>query len=154
MTKITVQLEHADQPGVIKLMQLSDQIAGQLYPDSERQTFDARTFSAPNILIFLARTENGVAAGCCTLHLKTDRTAEMKRLTVEPHFRKLGIGKALLTSAINAAKMKDLMSIQLEVGIKNLAAQAIYQSAGFQHRGPFGSHKLSPSSRFMERLCN
>lgn len=150
MTEIIVKPERTDQPDVEALIRFSDQIASALYPDGDRQPFSAKSLFSPDIVTLLARTADGQAAGCCLLHLKADNTGELKRMIVYPHFRKLGVGKTLVASVCDVAMARKIKSIQLEVGIKNVAGQSVYQNAGFQKRGPFGDHKASPESYFME----
>ena len=71
-------------------------------------------------------------------------------MIVYPSFRKLGVGKALVSSLFDVAYEKGILLLLLEVGIRNVAAKYMYQNAGFRERGPFENHKASTNSRFME----
>lgn len=150
MTRITVRPEAADQPDVVDLMRLSDQVAAKLYPSNGRLPFDVKTMVSENIVVMVARADNGLVAGCCSLFCAGTKTVELKRMIVDPDHRNLGVGKSLVASACDFAKRKGIKLMQLEVGSKNSAAQAIYEGAGFIDRGPFASHKASQMSRFME----
>jgi len=132
-------------------MRLSDKVAFELYPGSNRRPFDTKTLASPDVVVLVARTHDGTAAGCCSLFMGANNTAELKRMIVRPRFRGIGVAEALLASLCDVAAANAITTIQLEVGIKNAAAQKIYQLAGFRDRGPFAKHKASPDSRFMEK---
>jgi len=153
MTQIVVNTERADQPDVEAFMLLSDKIAAELYPESARRPSGDANLASPDVLILLARSSSGSAAGCCALHLKLDNTGELKRMVVNPNFRERGVGKALVAAVCELAEARGLKSIQLEVGVRNVAAYSIYKSAGFETREPFGDHSASLMSHFMERSC-
>jgi putative acetyltransferase len=69
---------------------------------------------------------------------------------VVPEARGRGIGRALLTKIEDAWRCR-VETLRLETGIKQDAAIRLYESAGFQHRGPFGSYRDDPHSVFMEK---
>ena len=54
---------------------------------------------------------------------------------VRPDWRGRGIGKALLTSTLDAARTLALSRIELEVYAANAVARALYQSRGFVEEG-------------------
>jgi len=150
LTRITVKPESADQPDVADLLRLSDQVAAKLYPNNGRQPFDVKKLFTPDIVVLVARTENGCSAGCCALLVSENETIELKRMIVSPKYRNWGVGKSFVAFALNLASTSGMTAVQLEVGRKNSAAQAMYLGAGFKDRGPFADHKDSPMSRFME----
>ncbi|MFT5796560.1 MAG: putative acetyltransferase [Candidatus Azotimanducaceae bacterium] len=150
MTEIIVKPEPADQPDVEALMRLSDKVAAELYPYDARPSFDFIALASSGMVMFVARTTNGTAAGCCALILNAKNIGEIKRMIVHPSFRKLGVGKALVSSLFDVAHARGITLLLLEVGIRNVAAQYMYQNAGFRERGPFANHNASTSSRFME----
>ena len=63
ITKIIVKPEPADQPDVEALMRLSVKLAAELYPYDARPSFDFKAFASSGMVMFVARTTNGTAAG-------------------------------------------------------------------------------------------
>ena len=150
MTEIIVKPEPADQPDVEALMRLSDKVAAELYPCDARPSFDFKALASSGLVMFVATSTNGTAAGCCALILNAKNTGEIKRMIVHSSFRKLGGGKALVSSLFDVAYEKGILLLLLEVGIRNVATKYMYQNAGFRERRPFANHKASTNSRFME----
>ncbi len=65
----------------------------------------------------------------------TERQAWIMDISIAPHYRGKGLGKALLLMAINAAHAHSYPSIGLMVTIGSVRAQALYRSLGFEDFG-------------------
>jgi ribosomal-protein-alanine N-acetyltransferase len=61
--------------------------------------------------------------------------AEILSLGVPPNWRKAGIGRALLTAALNQVQEKGANKVFLEVGKDNPAAVALYTDMAFKQVG-------------------
>lgn len=61
--------------------------------------------------------------------------AEIANIAVSPCFRRMGIGKALMTEGLRAMRGEGCDSFFLEVRESNRAAQALYTSLGFAESG-------------------
>ncbi|HEY0244967.1 MAG TPA: GNAT family N-acetyltransferase [Mucilaginibacter sp.] len=57
-------------------------------------------------------------------------------LFVNEQYRKQGIGKQLIDTAIDFAKNNDAKYVQLETAIDNYNAQHLYEAIGFLKQGP------------------
>jgi GNAT superfamily N-acetyltransferase len=57
---------------------------------------------------------------------------EIKRMYVDPSFRKIGAGRAILQSLINAAKETGYKKVRLDSPKFMEAAHALYRSVGFK----------------------
>lgn len=148
---LSVKVESPRQGDVEALLQLSDAVAASLYPGEYRRPLNPDTLSAPHISLFVARTDDLAAAGCCALFDGDDGTAELKRMIVDQRLRQRGVGKALLQAVEVAASSNGIHLILMEVGTRNTDGQNLYRSAGYRERGPFGSYKPSPISLFFEK---
>lgn len=148
--QFSIMAEIADQIDVENLMQISDEVAARLYPGEYRRPLNSKTLAADNIIVLMARDHNGKAAGCCVLFIHQDATGELKRMIVNPRYRQKGIGVYLVQAVLTTAQNKCIDLVQLEVGIKNIEAQALYTKMGFTKRDAFGSYKPSAISIFME----
>jgi putative acetyltransferase len=148
---LTVSEETSRQKEVAELLRQSDAVAARLYPGEYRRPLNPETLAAPGIAVFVARDEEGRAAGCCALFDSGDGTAELKRMIVDERFRGRGVGRALLDGVEAAAIAKGLRAVRMEVGIRNTEAQAMYRRAGYGERAAFGAYKPSPISLFFEK---
>lgn len=61
--------------------------------------------------------------------------AEILTLAVDPHFRRAGVGVALVTSAGVAALARGAERMHLEVAEDNIAARALYSKLGYEEVG-------------------
>jgi amino-acid N-acetyltransferase len=57
-----------------------------------------------NIRDYYVAGEDGAVAGCCALHVSWRDLAEVKSLAVHPDYAGIGVGKALLTAALDEAR--------------------------------------------------
>lgn len=149
---LTVREESPRQAVVAALLRQSDALAAALYPGEYRRPLNPETLAAPGIRLFVARTAEGVATGCCALFEDGEGGAELKRMIVDAGCRQRGVGGALLRAVEAAAVAHGIRRIRMEVGIRNADGQALYRRAGYTERGPFGAYAPSPISLFFEKL--
>ncbi len=69
------------------------------------------------------------------IYWQLPKEADIHNLAVHPSHRRRGIGRSLLTTAIDGAKGQGSDRVTLEVRKSNQAAQQLYQSLGFEERG-------------------
>jgi putative acetyltransferase len=148
---VTVEQEDPRQDAVVTLLKQSEALAALLYPNEWRRPLTPDTLAVPGIVLFIARDDDHVAAGCCALIEMGSGEAELKRMIVDGQFRRRGVGMALLRALEVAAIAMGIHRILMEVGVRNTDGQALYRRAGYTERGPFGSHRPSPVSLFFEK---
>ncbi len=148
--QMTVAIEPPEQPAVATLLQKSDAVAARLYPGAFRQPLNPATLSRPDITLFVARDPDGQALGCAALRDLGDGASELKRMIVDPDYAGQGVGRHLVTAILHSARERGNRSVMLEVGIRNVEARRLYESAGFQARGPFGRYEQTAIATFME----
>ena len=70
--------------------------------------------------------------------------AYLEELYVVPHRRGQGLGRALLEAAMEHARERGAARIDLNTSVSDVAARALYESAGFTNRegGPEGPPML------------
>jgi ribosomal protein S18 acetylase RimI-like enzyme len=66
-------------------------------------------------------------------------TAVVDDFYVRPEARGEGLGKAALAAARRACEELGMRAMRVEVGVDDIAAQAVYRSAGFE---PLRGHRL------------
>jgi putative acetyltransferase len=147
---LTVGPETPRQAEVLNLLQQSDAYSASLYPMEGRRPLSPAALSAPGVHFLVARL-GGAAVGCCALIEQGDGTGELKRMIVAESARQQGVGRALMAAVEAAAIRRGLHLIQMEVGARSTGAQVLYRQTGYRDRGPFGTHRLSPHSIFLEK---
>ena len=102
------------------------------------QSFDSEIdnplykYSAPTGALFIA-TYHATPVGCIALQpLPKAGTCEMKRLYVDPEYRKLGIGDALVKALLQEAKELDYTLMKLDTLERLQAAIKLYQKFEFE----------------------
>jgi putative acetyltransferase len=87
-------------------------------------------YAPPRGGIWLA-IANGDAVGCVALRPLTSRAAEVKRMFVDAEWRGVGVGRALLSTLIDGARVRGYETLRLGTLADMNAAQALYRSLGF-----------------------
>ena len=88
----------------------------------------------PEKTAFLAYVSDRVA-GELVMRKNWNRLGLVEWIAVDRNFRRIGIGKALISHAIRWAKDKNLPGIMLETQDTNVGACRFYESCGFVLKG-------------------
>jgi len=89
--------------------------------------------SGPGVFCLLTEA-HGAVTGMIICRTVADE-AEIITVAVDPALRRSGIGRALVTAAVGAAKAQGALDVFLEVAIDNHAALRLYHQAGFDQAG-------------------
>lgn len=122
-------------------------------PPESVHTLDLDALRQPEISFWVVWDEDK-AAGCVALKQHADDWAEIKSMRTSNHYRGKGVGKLLLEHVLLQASERGYQCLRLETGSEPFFAPArnIYQSYGFEVRGPFADYTNDPNSVFMEKL--
>ena len=145
---MTIAIELPDQPEVIALIAELDAYQDTLYPPESRHALDLTALGQPNVLFAVARDNAGRAIGCGAIVLYPE-FGEIKRMYVSPHGRGRGVAKKLLALLESQAIGSGCKLLKLET--YQHEALALYASAGYERRGPFGDYTNDPLSVFMQK---
>ncbi|MGW0672568.1 GNAT family N-acetyltransferase [Streptomyces sp. NPDC002746] len=91
----------------------------------------ASQFEPPRGLFLLVQNEGGHALGCGGWRSLGTQTAEIKRMYVRPEARARSLGREILLRLEADAKLQGATSMQLETGVANTAALALYHALGY-----------------------
>lgn len=147
---MTIALESPDQPEVIALIAELDAYQDTLYPPESRHSLDLASLKQPNVLFAVARDNTGHAIGCGAVVLCPE-FGEIKRMYVSPRGRRQSVAKKLLALLESQAIGSGCKLLKLETGPYQHEALALYASAGYERRGPFGDYTNDPLSVFMQK---
>ena len=147
---LEIEVESPRQAEIALLIRQSDDYLAGLYPPTSRHGIDLEALAAPNIRLLVARID-GRAVGCVGFALGAPGEAEVKRLFVLPAARGRGIGRALMAELEARAAAAGVGLVQLETGVKQPEALALYRALGYVERGPFGAYRPDPLCLFMEK---
>lgn len=96
-------------------------------------------------LIVLVHEQEPV--GCIGLRQIEPGVGEIKRMYIEPAYRKGGLGRALLESALNLARDKGFSRLLLDTRRDLKAANALYERFGFKDTKDYNQNPRA--ERFM-----
>lgn len=86
----------------------------------------------------MVAVDDGVVVGWCDIRAK-ERAAQahcgMLGMGIVPGYRDRGIGRQLITAALEAARSAGLHRVELDAHGDNLRAIALYEKVGFVHEG-------------------
>jgi GNAT superfamily N-acetyltransferase len=124
---VTIEETAPDDPRLIPLLTALRAELDSLYPEE-------RSFPSPQVrqgAAYLLATVGGEVAGCCALQPLDDGWSEVKRMYVAPDHRGQGIAGVLMAAVERLAAERGYERIKLETGVRQPAAIAVYQRAGF-----------------------
>jgi putative acetyltransferase len=104
----------------------------------------------PGGALFLGRVD-GVVAGCVALRPGPRGAAELKRLFVRRRFRGVGLGRALVTEAMRAARAVPYRAIVLDTLPEMADARRLYLRLGFRECAAYGGPSV-PGMRYFRLL--
>ncbi len=95
---------------------------------------------------FVVAYLDGAAVGCGAVRRLDERTAELKRMYVEPSARGQGIGRAIVEALEREAHRLGVTRVVLETGTRLAPAIRLYESLGYSPIPLFGEYLASPET--------
>ena len=144
MNEVILAISPSD---IIAVRGLFEQYAASLGIDLGFQHFESELsslpgdYTAPRGALFLARAD-GSPVGCIGLRPFSESIGELKRLYVIPDSRGSGHARALVSSAIAAARRIGYSELVLDTLASMRPAIALYESFGFKQSAPYYTNPL------------
>jgi GNAT superfamily N-acetyltransferase len=104
---------------------------------------------APPRGMFLVAEVDGVAAGCGAWRAVAAETAEIKRVYVEPAFRRRGIAQVVVRTLERAAARAGHRSVVLNTGRQQPEAVALYEAMGYVPVAGYGPYACAKDAIFL-----
>jgi putative acetyltransferase len=146
---VRIELADPGSPEARSLIAELDEYSERLYPPESNHLVPAEELRRPNVAFLLAWL-GAETVGCGALVDHAGQYGELKRVYVRPPWRRGGVARAILGELFGQARSRGLRILRLETGNAQPEALALYERAGFRHRGPFGHYREDPLSLFME----
>lgn len=145
-----IDLDDLSRPEIHALLEEHLRGMHELSPPESVHALDLAKLRQPDIT-FWSAWDGALLLGCGALKELDPRHGEVKSMRTPNALRRRGAGRALLATIIDTARQRGYGRLSLETGTGPgfLAAQQLYQSAGFTYCGPFGNYVEDPYSTFM-----
>ena len=95
-------------------------------------------------------------AGCCALRaldaVDYPNACEMKRLYVRPGFRRAGVGRQLVETILDCARMANYDCVLLDTLDEMESARALYQDLGFEEIPPYYHNPIEGAHYLLVKL--
>jgi ribosomal protein S18 acetylase RimI-like enzyme len=153
---LDIQKVTTEGPAFESIKSLFKAYLGELNEDLCFQSFDSEIdnplykYSAPTGALFIAYY-NAIPIGCIALQpLQEPQTCEMKRLYVDPEYRNLKIGDALVKTLLQEAQSLRYTTMKLDTLERLQAAINLYLKFGFETVTAYYDNPL-PSVVYMQK---
>lgn len=153
---LDIQKVITEGPALESIKSLFKAYLTELNEDLCFQSFDSEIdnplykYSAPTGALFIAYY-NAIPVGCIALQpLQEPQTCEMKRLYVDPEYRNLKIGNALVKALLQEAQSLGYTTMKLDTLERLQAAIQLYLKFGFETVTAYYDNPL-PSVVYMQK---
>jgi GNAT superfamily N-acetyltransferase len=119
-----------------------------LYGGPDAAEVDPAEFLPP-VGRFLVAEVHGVPAGCGAWRVHEPGVVEIKRMYVEPSFRRLGLARVLLDALERSAARAGHRAVVLNSGDRQPEALALYDRAGYRPVSGYGVYAAAPGAVFL-----
>jgi GNAT superfamily N-acetyltransferase len=137
-----------DHPVAAYLVEQVQQEYVQRYGGRDAAVVDAAEFLPPRG-IFLVAEVDGEPAGCGAWRALSPWVVEIKRVYVEPAFRRRGLAQAIVVALEAGAARAGHGSVVLNTGQEQPEALALYADLGYGPIERYGIYACSPGAVFL-----
>ena len=134
-----------------RLVSELDAFLSELYPAESNHLIDLSVVSDEQLRCVIVRDEGGAPAGCGALLFNEDGSAEIKRVYIRPEYRGRKLGEKIISAIEGIASENNFRLLQLETGIHQQPAIALYRRCGYDMCDAFPPYKSDPLSVFMRK---
>jgi GNAT superfamily N-acetyltransferase len=137
-----------DDPVAVLLVERVQQEYVQRYGGPDEAVVDPAEFLPPAGLFLVAEVD-GVPAGSGAWRAMGDGVAEIKRMYVDPRFRRRGLAQLVLDRLERSAAAAGHASVVLNSGGEQPEALALYEQAGYAVVPGYGVYACAPGAVFL-----
>lgn len=151
MTIKIVKVGNTD-PDLIALVRQLDADLNARYGQLQGQYDAYNSLQSLDAAFVLYADENPAACGAYKRH--DDRTAEIKRVFVDPHFRGKGFARKMMAAIEQSAAQSGYCACVLETGIRQNEAISLYRTSGYEIIPNYGQYAGNGNSVCMKKELN
>lgn len=150
---IDIRAGGLDNPAVQALLAYHHREASRLFPSEFAHALPPGALHDPAVRFFSA-WDGDELLGIAALKRMDSGHAEVKSMRTHPDRLRRGAARALLDRVIAEARAEGYAQLSLETGVGTpfVAANALYERAGFVDCEAFGHYPPSPHNRFMTMM--
>lgn len=139
-----------DHPVAQHLVERVQQEYVERYGGRDAAVVDPAEFDPPAGLFLVAEID-GVPAGCGAWRVLSSGEVEIKRLYVEPAFRRRGLARRIMAALEDGAARAGHRSVVLNSGQQQPEALALYARLGYRPVPGYGVYADAPDAVFLGR---
>ncbi|RBY82069.1 N-acetyltransferase [Geodermatophilus sp. TF02-6] len=147
---VTLRAVSYDDPVARRLVARVQQEYVTRYGGPDEAVVDPGEFEPPAGL-FLVACVDGVPAGCGAWRAHAPGVAEVKRVYVEPAFRRRGLAQLLMAALEDSAAAAGHRAVVLNSGPRQPEALGLYAALGYAPVPGYGVYADSPGAVFLGR---
>ncbi len=147
-------VEVTSAPAQFLIRRLSDELT-KMYdtpPDAAEQYIQEAKPAERGAFAVAFAGEEPIACGMIRPYAEDAQVAEVKRVYVEPAWRKRGVGRVIMIALEAEAKSLGYRKTLLETGILQPAAIRLYESLGYQRCPCYGRYASDPLSVCFDKV--
>src|SRR3954468_4671930 len=137
-----------DHPVAQHLVEQVQQEYVQRYGGRDAAVVEPGEFLPPRG-VFLVAEVGGVPAGCGAWRVLSPGVAEIKRVYVEPGFRRRGLAQSVVAALEDGAARAGHRSVVLNTGHEQPEALALYARLGYEPVTGYGIYACAPGAVFL-----
>jgi GNAT superfamily N-acetyltransferase len=137
-----------DHPVAQHLVEQVQQEYVQRYGGRDAAVVEPGDFLLPRG-VFLVAEVDGVPAGCGAWRVLSPGVAEIKRVYVEPGFRRRGLARFVVAALEDGAARGGHRSVVLNTGQEQPEALALYAQLGYEPVTGYGIYACAPGAVFL-----
>lgn len=146
-----LRVEPYDSPAASLLIAKAHAVNEALYGHPDETPVDPEEFLPECGGIFLVGYLDGVPVACGGYRRHEDdlqgKVAEIKRMYVEPDYRRRGLARRLLAALEDAARTAGYTRVILDTGSKQPEAHRLYESCSYHRIPGFSIYRDRPGNR-------
>ncbi|SDX85396.1 Acetyltransferase (GNAT) family protein [Geodermatophilus africanus] len=147
------------RPVVLRAVPYDDPLARELvgrvqqeyvarYGGPDEAVVDPAEFEPP-VGLFLVAEVDGVPAGCGAWRVHEPGVAEVKRVFVDPAFRRQGLAQLLMAALEESTAAAGTRAVVLNSGSRQPEALALYAALGYTSAPGYGVYADAPGAVFL-----
>ena len=150
-TDVVIRPQRPDHPQVAAALAALDAYLASLYEPEANHILSIAELLAPEVSFFAVWQDERVVGTGAVRRMASERSAEIKRMYVDPESRRQGLGSCLVAALEASMREQGVALVRLETGAAQGEAVRLYERCGYSRCGAFGGYPDNGLSLFFEK---